>query len=271
MIIRALFVAAAMVGISVVSGCASGPVGVDRTDVKIKYEPVKKIAQFAATYSADIGSRSVDLEQLIPPFEEATPTKRQVLVEMKLLEMSREMASDVFHMSKGTEVFTVASAGVPELIETMAFAKDLTTISAPKLVCLDQQRANISILDEIARVASYEIREKDGVRVADPVVETVKDGMVFAVRPRCTDKGVEVELELVSSALVKPMKQAEVSLGEGMTGKIDLAVLNIQKLETRALVESGNALMINTLNTENGRVRVLVVTVKALEDETKEG
>ncbi len=124
-------------------------------------------------------------------------------------------------------------------------------LCAPTLAVESGLRASISVGDEIAYLSDFAIRQVGDSVIADPVIETVREGVLLEATPIVHPDGrsVTVELALTIANLVRPIREIEtVVAGNAMTrhmpevrqvewksGPIDLA-LDRAQFAVRGLV-----------------------------------
>lgn len=99
-------------------------------------------------------------------------------------------------------------------------------ISAPRITLFEAQRGNISVVNQAACIADYDLQVTDGTTVADPVIETLNSGLLIDVLgvPVGADTVLDVDLRLVAAS----ESPATITLWHG--GQVQLP----DPLETRA-------------------------------------
>lgn len=264
----------ALLGVFALSlcGCAGQPVQNDNPpaekpapEPRIEHEPLKLGESFASDYSCAIRQGAIDLDASIPPFESAQDTANVISIETRLIETPVDTAKALLGADGTPQVFAVATTDAGKLLKALIDEKRAGVVSSPRLTCFDKQRANISVITQHSFVSGYEVNDSKGARVLDPVVETVNDGLVLALRPEISEGRIALEIHLVEAALVKPIAEGEVKL-DGATLRLQLPVLHVQKLATRALVEDGGTIMVSrTKATDKSTCVVMFVTVRKVE------
>jgi type II secretory pathway component GspD/PulD (secretin) len=188
-----------------------------------------------------------------------------ISIETRVVEMSFETAYALFGADGRPQVFSVATADAGKLLKSLIDESRACVVSAPRLTCFDRQRANISVITQHAFVSGYEVNDSNSTRILEPVIENVNDGLVLALKPEIEEGKIALEIHLVEAELVKPMAEGEVKI-DGATIKLQLPVLHIQKLFTKALVEDGGTIMVSrTKATDKGKCVVMFVTVRKAE------
>jgi hypothetical protein len=264
----------ALLGVFALSlcGCAGQPVQTETKPAekpapgpKAEHKPLRPGESFAAEYSSAIRQGAIDLDASIPPFEEAGQSEKIISIETRLIEIPYEAAHELLGADGTPQVFAVATLESGRLLKALIDERRAIVVSSPRLTCLDRQRANISVITQHAYVSGFEVNDSKGARALDPVVETVNDGLVLALKPEIRDSKISLEIHLVEAALVKPIAEGEVKL-DGATIKLHLPVLHIQTLATKAIVEDGGTVMVSrTKSTDKNKCVVMFVTVRKVE------
>ena len=130
--------------------------------------------------------------------------------------------------SGASNVHTVTDAQWRELADH----DEVTVICAPFVSVVSGERATIQVANETAYVKDFQIYYVNDAKVADPVVDTVMDGIVAQLRPTVQeDQTVDLELQVVVSDLAG-ITATEVRVSENQTVTIHLP--DIALVETRA-------------------------------------
>lgn len=101
----------------------------------------------------------------------------------------------------------IAETRLLDPVEEAALEGKVRTVSAPRLTCYDGQRANISILERLEYVKTFDADRK-------VVTGTVQTGLVLGALPRIVGKSVTLELRLVETKLKRPVVKLATSDGE---------------------------------------------------------
>ncbi len=114
-------------------------------------------------------------------------------------------------------------------VEKSAFANVLT---APRLTIYNNQRANLTLTNQIAYVKDYDVEVAQTAFIADPLVDIVQDGLVLDVRPTVSHdrKYVTLELRPTVAILSRPIQTFVTPLA-GLTTNV---IIELPELEYRA-------------------------------------
>ena len=116
-----------------------------------------------------------------------------------------------------------------DAVEKSAFANVLT---APRLTIYNNQRANLTLTNQIAYVKDYDVEVAQTAFIADPLVDIVQDGLVLDVRPTVSHdrKYVTLELRPTVAILARPIQTFVTPLA-GLTTAV---IIELPELEYRA-------------------------------------
>ncbi|MFT7617644.1 MAG: tetratricopeptide (TPR) repeat protein [Planctomycetota bacterium] len=114
-------------------------------------------------------------------------------------------------------------------VEKSAFANVLT---APRLTIYNNQRANLTLTNQIAYVKDYDVEVAQTAFIADPLVDIVQDGLVLDVRPTVSHdrKYVTLELRPTVAILARPIQTFVTPLA-GLTTNV---IIELPEIEYRA-------------------------------------
>lgn len=100
------------------------------------------------------------------------------------------------------------------LIEIAFQRPDGTRVVAPQLICFADHRAQVSMAKEYTYVKDYEVEVLQDAFRADPVTETLYEGVWLEMKPvHDVDQQVELQYTLRRRALKRPIEQFETTLG----------------------------------------------------------
>jgi len=104
--------------------------------------------------------------------------------------------------------------GVPsvpaEKLEALLKEKKAESLAKPNLVCRNGQQASISVLRQISYVSDFSISLDDnGGLSADPVVDTLEDGITAKLRPFVAGQAVRVSLDVSVTDVAGQMPEIE--------------------------------------------------------------
>jgi hypothetical protein len=206
---------------------------------------------FAVLYRVDLASTTLELPEWDPKAEEAAAAAEgavQPLVRVSCT-ILRARSADVRAAlgTPGERLFALSleRAERDRLLAWLSEAPEAELISAPELVLHDGQRGHLSVLNQVAYVAAFEVAQDAGIAVADPQVDVAQEGLVVATRPRLSSDGARValEIELIDASLERPLRFEELRLPGGAAPvQVQRPSCLTQRLATRADLALGASL-----------------------------
>ncbi|MEK7486315.1 MAG: hypothetical protein AABZ60_18490 [Planctomycetota bacterium] len=134
-----------------------------------------------------------------------------------------------------------------------------TTMNAPRLTIFNTERANVAIITQLAYISDFDVEIAQSATIADPIVDTINEGLVLDVRPIVSNDRKYVTLELRPTvAFIQPgaggerIRTFSTSLGSspaGGTGVVTIQVpeLSVQRVETTVRVPDGGTVVVGGL------------------------
>jgi hypothetical protein len=220
-------------------------------------EPVAldPVSDFKVSYSGELGRHLVtDLPEYTQP---ESPTSLVYALEVRILKGKAADAEALF----GKRVHTVGAWSM------QAEDFDLTQmqmVSAPRLTVFEGQNGTISVTNEIAYISGFEVTGGENTRVADPVVETLIDGLMLGLNARTADeKQMRLGVNLVLAEVVRPIATQQINvLGSPVT--IQTPVLYSQRLKGEGQVSEDRVLVLTGM-VKRDEVYVVLITGKRAE------
>lgn len=137
-----------------------------------------------------------------------------------------------------------------------------STLSAPRLTVYPRQRANVSVINEVAYVETFTVEHADGAFIADPQIGVVHDGVTLEVRidPASADGAVRLAFHARVAELSRPIPQRQVAFHAfGSPGTIQLPKVESATASGARLVDTGILTRVARLGRPSGgEVDVLV-------------
>ena len=114
-------------------------------------------------------------------------------------------------------------------VEKSAFANVLT---APRLTIYNNQRANLTLVNQVSYVKDYDVEVAQTAFIADPLVDIVQDGLVLDVRPTVSHdrRYVTLEVRPTVAILSRPIQTFVTPLA-GLTTNV---IIELPEIEYRA-------------------------------------
>lgn len=129
--------------------------------------------------------------------------------------------------------------------------KKARLLTAPRLSAFNTQRANITIVTQIPYIRDFEVDVATTAGIANPVVDTILDGMVLEVKPTISNdrRFITVEVQPTIAELVLPIPTFTTTLGPTSAVTLQLPEIRLQTVQTTVRVPDGGAVVIAGLKT----------------------
>jgi hypothetical protein len=200
---------------------------------------------------------------------------RQCFLDFKLVEVPEAF----FTKELSGKLTVVAGAGEPAkaprvavlatdedvaaLLGAIRAEQGATILQAPKIVAGALQNATIQVGNNIAYVRDFEIEVAEAAFIADPVVDTIWDGVqIEAICGPLADGTIGVQFEVLAQKVERPLPQFETTL-PGTTQKVAIQVpraSGCKGSQTVALRDGATAVMAARKNSGTWLVTLLTVS-----------
>ncbi|MCB9933037.1 MAG: tetratricopeptide repeat protein [Planctomycetes bacterium] len=129
--------------------------------------------------------------------------------------------------------------------------KKARVLTAPRLSAFNTQRANITIVNQIPYVQDFELNSATSAAIANPVIDTILDGMVLDVKPTVSNdrRFITIEVQPTVAELVLPIPTFTTTLGPTSSVTIQIPEIKLQTVQTTVRVPDGGAVVIAGLKT----------------------
>jgi Flp pilus assembly secretin CpaC/tetratricopeptide (TPR) repeat protein len=122
----------------------------------------------------------------------------------------------------------------------------LEQISAPRLTVYDTQRANVSVMTQDSYVQDFDVEIAQAAAIGDPIVQTIRDGIIMDVRPivSADRRFITMEMRPTVAELVRPFPTFQTSLANGPPVTIQVPEIAISRVRTTVTMPDGGSLML---------------------------
>ncbi|MHC4547210.1 MAG: hypothetical protein ACYTEZ_00400 [Planctomycetota bacterium] len=119
-------------------------------------------------------------------------------------------------------------------------------INAPRLTVYDTQRANVSVMTQNSYVQDFDVEIAQAAAIGDPIVQTIRDGIILDVRPivSADRRFITMELRPTVADLVRPIPTFLTSLATGPPVVIQVPEIAISRVRTTVTMPDGGTLML---------------------------
>ena len=127
---------------------------------------------------------------------------------------------------------------------------DTSLINAPRLTIFNNQRANLTLVNQISYVKDYDVEVAQTAFIADPLIDIIQDGLTLDVKPTVSHdrKYVTLEVQPTIATLLRPIRTFETNLS-GLTAPVvfELPEINYSQAATTVKVPDGGYVVIGGL------------------------
>ncbi len=103
------------------------------------------------------------------------------------------------------------------ILRAVEKSERIQQITAPRITVYNTQRANVSVLNQVSYVQDYEVEIAQASNIANPVIQTIQDGIILDVRPvvSADRRFVQLELRPTVAVLQRPIPTLTTNLASG--------------------------------------------------------
>jgi type II secretory pathway component GspD/PulD (secretin) len=122
-------------------------------------------------------------------------------------------------------------------------------VVAPKITVYNHERANVTVLNQVSYIQDFDVEIAQAAQIGDPIVQTLRDGVILDVTPivSADRKFVTLELRPTIATLQRPIQTFSTTLGNGPPVIIQLPELRIQRVRTTVTMPDGGILLLGGL------------------------
>lgn len=136
---------------------------------------------------------------------------------------------------------------VTGLLRAVEQSANATLVNAPRLTIYNNQRANLTLVNQVSYVKDYDVEVAQTSFIADPLIDVIQDGLTLDVRPTISHdrKYVTMEVQPAVANLVRPIRTFETTLsGLSTPVVVELPEVTVQQASTTVRVPDGGYLTI---------------------------
>lgn len=124
-----------------------------------------------------------------------------------------------------------------------------TVVLAPKLTAYNGQRANLTVLNQISYISDFDVEIAQAAQIGDPIVQTLRDGVILDLRPVVTSdrRFITMELRPTIAIVTRPIATFQTTLANGPPVTIQLPELQVQRVRTTVTMPDGGTLLLGGL------------------------
>jgi type II secretory pathway component GspD/PulD (secretin) len=124
-----------------------------------------------------------------------------------------------------------------------------TTLTAPRLTAYNGQRANVTVLNQVSYIADFDVEIAQASQIGDPIVQTLRDGVILDLRPvvSADRRFITMELRPTVAILARPIQTFQTTLANGPPVTIQLFEIAVQRVRTTVTMPDGGTLLLGGL------------------------
>ncbi|HKX45318.1 MAG TPA: hypothetical protein VJP77_01245, partial [Planctomycetota bacterium] len=142
------------------------------------------------------------------------------------------------------------------ILRAVSKSERVELVTAPRVLIFNTARANLSVLNQVAYVADYDVEIATGSAIADPIIQVVEEGVVLDVRPTVSAdrRYITLEMRPTVAELVRPIREFQTSIALLGTVTIQLPELDIQRVRTTVPIPDGGTVLLGGLKIHENEV-----------------
>lgn len=245
---KTLFALTATALLCFATGCASRP------EAFVPMAELTPETEFELNYSGGIGATST-LEDL-PEWETyGGDTDFMYMLEVRFLSAKPEEARRMF----GDRAIEIGAWSLPAGEVTEELLSKATLVSAPRMSVFEGQTGTIVIVNEMAYISGFEVQGKEATRIADPIVDTILDGLFVELQAVSVDDDkLSLSAGVTLSEVVRPIRTQKIRL-YGADVEIQVPVAYTQRIKAAGEISEDRVLVLTgMLGRDNDIYTVLI-------------
>lgn len=247
-----LAIFAILAGACLLGACASQPAPV----LEVVSDPAMEVS-----YSGEVGTGNLPQPAALPAIAEPEPgAERGTLqVNSKFFRLSVEAAEALLGKGAGTVAATsLSDTEVKTWLSALTKRKDAEVISSPIVQMWDGARSNIVISNQVSYISAFALTGNGSQRIADPVVDTMTEGLMLEVHATSGSDGMNLDLKLTMAELQRPIATQKVGVfGSSMT--VQTPVMFTQSLTAQGTCADGQSLLLTGMVGQDNEVIIVIV------------
>jgi type II secretory pathway component HofQ len=132
------------------------------------------------------------------------------------------------------------------ILRAVEKSERIELINAPRLTVYDTQRANVSVLRQNSYVQDFDVEIAQAAAIGDPIIQTIRDGIILDVRPivSADRRFITMELRPTVADLVRPIPTFTTTLATGPPVTIQVPEISISRVRTTVTMPDGGVLLL---------------------------
>ena len=138
---------------------------------------------------------------------------------------------------------------MPLILRAVSKSERIELVSNPRILISNTGRANLTVLNQVVYVKDFDVEIAQAASIADPIIDTVQDGVILDVRPvvSADRRFITLELRPTIANLTRPIREKSTTLGSQASVTIQLPELEIQRVRTSIPMPDGSTVLLGGL------------------------
>ena len=135
------------------------------------------------------------------------------------------------------------------ILRAVSKSERVELVSNPRILVSNTGRANLTVLNQVVYVKDFDVEIAQAASIADPIIDTVQDGVILDVRPvvSADRRFITLELRPTIAELQRPIREVNTTLGSQASVTIQLPELEIQRVRTSIPMPDGSPVLLGGL------------------------
>lgn len=135
------------------------------------------------------------------------------------------------------------------ILRAVSKSERIELVSNPRILISNTGRANLTVLSQVVYVKDFDVEIAQAASIADPIIDTVQDGVILDVRPvvSADRRFITLELRPTIADLQRPIREVSTTLGSQASVTIQLPELEVQRVRTSIPMPDGSTVLLGGL------------------------
>ncbi|MBN2490616.1 MAG: hypothetical protein JXQ29_07195 [Planctomycetes bacterium] len=140
-------------------------------------------------------------------------------------------------------------AEVELILRAVRKSERINQVTAPRITVFNTQRANVTVLNQVAYIKDFDAEIAQAAAIVEPVVDVIQDGVVLDVRPivSADRRFITMDLRPTVAQLTRPIPQFTASVATGTPVTLELPRLEVQRVRTTVTIPDNATVLLGGL------------------------
>lgn len=125
-------------------------------------------------------------------------------------------------------------------------AERLEQVTAPHVLVANTARSNLAVTNQLSYVQDFNVEIAQSASIADPVVQTIQEGVILDVRPivSADRRFIVIEVRPTVATLQRPIRELTTGLASASSVTVQLPELEIARMGTTVPIPDGGTILL---------------------------